>query len=229
MTTLTEKVTVLITANLHALVDQALQRNSLAVVDQYLRQVEDQLLNLSDAAATVGGEVKSLERRLGELERQAAELDQAVDRLLAQGQEPAAAAAQSRLNGLRQLSETYRAHQHRHAQEYQQLLEMRAKLEARQAAMRQQRSELQALLDLARSKEAVVRTLRHLDDLRGAGDSDIGRLAQSIYARLDQASAAVELRVATLDEQIEQVLDQKVIAGQLAERRERLHLAAASH
>ena len=227
MTTLTEKVTVLITANLHALVDQALQRNSLAVVDQYLRQVDDQLANLADAAATVGGEVKSLERRLGDLDQQAAELDQAVDRLLTQGQEPAAAAAQSRLNGLRQLRETYQAHHGRHAQEYQQLLEMRTKLETRQAAMRQQRAELQALLELARSKEAVARTLRSLDDVRGAGDSDLSRLAQGIYARLDQASTAVELRAATLDEQIERVLDQQTIAGQLAERRERLRLPAA--
>ena len=227
MTTLTEKVTVLITANLHALVDQALQRNSLAVVDQYLRQVDDQLISLADAAATVGGEVKSLERRLGDLDREAAELDQAVDRLLAQGQEPAAAAAQRRLNGLRQLCATYRAQQARHTQEYQQLLEMRTKLEARQAALRQQRSELQALLDLARSKEAVVRTLRSLDEARGAGDSDLSRLAQSIYVRLDQASAAVELRAATLDEQIDQALDQDTVAGQLAERRERLHLPAA--
>ncbi|MBP7691612.1 MAG: PspA/IM30 family protein [Anaerolineales bacterium] len=226
MTTLTEKVTVLITANLHALVDQALQRNSLAVVDQYLRQIDDQLLNLAEAAATVGGEAKSLERRLGELDRQTAEYDQAVDRLLAQGQEPAAAAAQGRLNGLRQLRETYQAQHDRQAQEYRQLAELRGRLETRQAALRQQRSELQALLDLARSKELVVRTLRSLDDLRGAGDSDIRRLAQSIYTRLDQADAAVELRGATLDEQIEQVLDQRAIAAQLAERRERLRLAA---
>jgi phage shock protein A len=51
MATLLEKVSTLISANLHSLVDQALQSNSLAVIDQYIRQVEDQLVELGDATA----------------------------------------------------------------------------------------------------------------------------------------------------------------------------------
>ena len=46
------------------MVDQALKTNSLAVIDQYIRQVEDNLEDLEDAAATVGGEVRSIERKL---------------------------------------------------------------------------------------------------------------------------------------------------------------------
>ena len=64
MATLLEKVSTLISANLHSLVDQALQSNSLAVIDQYIRQVEDNLEDLEDAAATIGGEVKSIRRKL---------------------------------------------------------------------------------------------------------------------------------------------------------------------
>ena len=71
MANLLEKVSTLVSANLHALVDQALQSNSLAVIDQYLRQVEDQLENLEDAAATVGGEVRSIRRKLEEHQRKA--------------------------------------------------------------------------------------------------------------------------------------------------------------
>ena len=66
MASLFEKVSVLISANMHALVDQALKSNSLAVIDQYIRQVEDNLADLDDAAATVGGEVKSLKRKVDE-------------------------------------------------------------------------------------------------------------------------------------------------------------------
>ena len=51
MATLLEKVSTLISANLHSLVDQALKSNSLGVIDQYIRQVEEQLENLADAAA----------------------------------------------------------------------------------------------------------------------------------------------------------------------------------
>jgi phage shock protein A len=69
MASLFEKVSVLISANLHAMVDQALQSNSLAVIDQYVRQVEENLEDLEDAAATVGGEAKSLKRKLADLQQ----------------------------------------------------------------------------------------------------------------------------------------------------------------
>jgi len=43
MSGLIEKIQMLVTANLHALVDSALQASSLAVVDQYVREVEKQI------------------------------------------------------------------------------------------------------------------------------------------------------------------------------------------
>ncbi len=43
MASLLEKVSTLISANLHDLVDRALQSNSPAVIDQYIRQVENNL------------------------------------------------------------------------------------------------------------------------------------------------------------------------------------------
>src|SRR5882757_798452 len=98
MASLLDKVQVLISANLHALVDQALRQNSLAVIDQYIRQVEDNLDNLGDAAATVGGEVKSLERKLAEYKQKADKLDQAINGFLLEGNDNAATAAQSQLN-----------------------------------------------------------------------------------------------------------------------------------
>jgi phage shock protein A len=215
MATLLEKVRILITANVHALIDQALKSNSLAVVDQYIRQVEDQLANLEDAAATVGGELKSLQRKLEEHRRRAAELDQAVDGLLLEGNELAAAAAQSRLNGAQQLVENYQEQLNRQEGEYQKLLDAKVKLEARHAVMQQQRAELQSLLELAKSKEIVVKTMKGLDALMGSGDSDVNRIAQSIYARLDKATAAVEVRGASLDEQIDQVLGRNALNAQL--------------
>jgi phage shock protein A len=224
MATLLEKVSILISANLHALVDQALQSNSLAVIDQYIRQVEDQLENLEDATATVGGEVKSIRRKLDEHETKAGELDRAVDSFLVGGNETAAAAAQSRLNSARTLVETYAKQIADLETEYKKLLDARTKLEARLSTMKQQRTELQSLLELARSKEMVVKTVKNLDDMLGSGDSDISRIAGSIRARLDKATAATELRAASLDEQIDQVLEREAINTQLEERKKRLAL-----
>lgn len=225
MATLLQKVSTLITANLHALVDQALKSNSLAVIDQYLRQVENHLDKLEDAAATVGGEVKTLQRHLETQLQKASELDRAVDAFLVEGNEAAATASQSRLNGVQVLIKTYQAQLPRQTEEYQKLLEAKVKLEARQSLMRQQRAELQALLELARSKEIIVKTVKGLDDLLGSGDSDISRIAHSIYARLDKATAAIEMRAVSLDEQIDRTLNHQVIYAQLAERKKKLALA----
>jgi phage shock protein A len=222
MATLLEKVSTLISANLHSLIDMALKSNSLAVVDQYIRQVEDQLENLTDAAATVGGELRTLKRKLQEHQDKAAELDKAIDAFLQEGNETAAVAAQSRFNSAEQLIETYKTQIARLEEEFQKLLDAKVKLEARHATMKVQRSELQSLLELAKSKEIVVKSMKSLDDIMGSGDSDIGRLAQSIYSRLDKATAATDIRSSNLDEQIDQVLDRGKLDSQLAERRKRL-------
>jgi phage shock protein A len=225
MATLLEKVSTLISANLHSLVDQALKANSLAVIDQYIRQVEDHLEDLEDAAATVGGEVKSIKRKLQDHEQKAQELDRAIDAFLMEGNEATATATQSKLNSTQRLIETYGEQLARLEVEYQKLLDAKVKLEARLATMKQQREELRALLELAKSKEIAVKAMRGLDDLMGSGDTDISRIAQGIYARLDKATTATEMRAASLDEQIDQVLDKSTIDGQLAERRKRLGLS----
>jgi phage shock protein A len=224
MASLLEKVSTLISANLHSLVDQALKTNSLAVIDQYIRQVENHLEDLEDAAATVGGEVKSIQRKLHDLEQREDELDRAVDAFLMEGNEETAAAAQSKLNSTLRLVETYEDQAVRLKDEYQKLLDAKVKLEARLSTMKQEREELQALLELAKSKEIAVDAMRGLDDLMGSGDTDISRIANSIYSRLDKASTAAEMRAASLDEQINEVLDRDVLDAQLAERRRKLGL-----
>lgn len=224
MANLFEKVQTLISANLHALVNKALESNSMAVIDQYIRQVEDNLGNLEDAAATVGGEIKSISRRLENHKQKADELDRAIDAFLLEGNDTAAAASQSRLNSTQELIDTYEEQVKRQKVEFQKLLDAKVKLEARLATMKQQREELQAILELAKSKEIVVKTMKSLDDFMGSGDSDIKSMAEKIYARLDKATAAAEIRSTSLDEQMDEVLDRQMLDAQLAERRKKLSL-----
>ena len=225
MASLMEKVSTLISANLHYLVDEALKTNSLAVIDQYVRQVEDNLADLEDAAATVGGEVKGLQRKLIEYQHKQQELDRAIDAFLTEGNDSAAVAAQSKLNSTKRLIETYNTQVTRQEAEFKNLLDAKVKLEARLATMKQEREELQALLELAKSKEVSVKAMKSLDDLMGVGDTDVSRIAGSIYARLDKASAASELRAASLDEQMDQVLERSMLDQQLADRKKKLGLS----
>ena len=63
MASLLERVNTLISANLNYLVSKALKANSIAVIDEYIRKIEDNLEALEDAAATVGGEAKGMRRK----------------------------------------------------------------------------------------------------------------------------------------------------------------------
>ena len=222
MASLLDKVATLIKANLHYLVDQALKQNSLAVIDQYIREVEDNLDKLEDAAATVGGQVKTLKRKFDEFQAKAEELDRNIDILLQEGREELAVAAQSKLNSTQRLADDYREQHERQKADYEKLLEAKLKLEAKLTTIKQEREELQALLDLARAKELTAKAISSLDDLVGAGDDDIGRLAESIRTRLDKASARGEMAATRLDAQMDEVLERTTIDAQLAERRKRL-------
>ena len=224
MASLLEKVRTLISANLHAIVDAALKSNSIAVVDQYIRQIEDNLEDLEDATATVGGQVKTLRRKLEDYRSKAEELDRNIDLFLKEGKDEVAAAAQSKLNSTQRLVASYEEQLARQEKEFEELQDARLKLEAKLTSIRQEREELQALLDLARSKEITAEAISSLDDLAGSGDADVARIAESIRARLDKAAARTEMLATSLDAQMDEILERHTIDQQLAERKKRLGL-----
>lgn len=225
MASLLEKTQTLIQANLHAMVDKALESNSVAVMKQYIRDAEENLDDLEDAAATVGGEVKTLERKYKEYKKKADQLDRNIDTLLMQGKTDLARAAQSELNSTRRLQEQYHEQWVRQQREYDALLNARLKLQAKLTTIRQEQKELEALMRLAQSKEATVRAIKSLDDLTGVGDADIARLGESIRSRLDKASAHSEMYASRLDTQMDEALGKAELDLQLEERKRRLGLA----
>ena len=111
--------------------------------------------------------------------------------------------------------------------EYQNLMSARLKLEAKLTTIKQEREELEALLELAKSKELTAKTMKSLDDLSGVGDADVARIADSIRNRLDKASADTEIRAQTLDKQMDDILNKGELDAQLAARKQRLGLSAS--
>ena len=225
MASLLEKVQTLVSANLHWMVDQALKTNSIAVINQYIREVEDNLEDLQNAVATVGGQVKTLKRQHDDSQAKADELDRNIDLFLKEGREDLAMAAQSKLNSTQRLVTTYSTQLEQMQREYQSLMDARLKLEAKLTTIKQEKEELQALLDLAKSKEIAAKTMKSLDDLAGVGDADVARIAESIRGRLDRASAESEMRAASLDKQMDDVLERDQLDAQLSARKARLGLA----
>ena len=218
MASLLDKVGTLIKANLHAMVDAALKANSLAVFDQYIRDAESNLEALEDAAATVGGNVKTLARKVEQYQAEAGKYDKNIDELLRQGKDDLATAVQAKLNTTGKLLAEYQESHQKSQAEYQKLMDAKLKLEAKLTTIKQEREEMQALLDLAKSKERTVGAIRSLKDLEGVGDADIARITEGIRARLDQAEARAELETSRLEDQVDAALGKAELDMQLAER-----------
>lgn len=222
MTSLLEKVNTLISANLHGIVDRALEANSVKVMDQYIRQAEKNLDALEDSMATVGGTVKTLKRKYDEFAAAAEKLDRDIDTLVLKGKDDLAAAAQAELNTKQQLAQDYYEQWQDQEQQYQKMLGMRLKLESRLTTIKQEREHLRALIELAEAKKVTTKTIKSLDDIAKVGDAEMNSLSEQIRSRLDREDARLEQATTNISEQIEEAVRGGEIERQLDERRRRL-------
>jgi len=219
-----EKVNTLISANMHGMVDRALEANSVKVMDEYIRQAERNLDDLEDSAATVGGTVKTLKRKYEEFAAAAEKLDRDIDTLLVKGKNELAGAAQADLNTKQQLAQEYYEQWQSQEQQYRKMMDMRLKLEAKLTTIRQEREQVKALLELAEAKRVTTKTIKSLDDLAGVGDEDVSRVVDGIRARLDREDARLDMATGRLSDQIEEAVGYSEVDAQLEERRKRLNL-----
>lgn len=222
MASLFEKVNTLISANLHAIVDRALEANSVEVMDEYIRQAERNLEALEDSAATVGGTVKTLKRKYDEFAAAAEKLDRDIDTLILKGEDRLAAAAQAELNTKQQLSQEYYEQWQEQDNQYKKLLDMRLKLEARLTTIKQEREHLRSLIELAEAKKVTTKTVKSLNELSMTGDEEVNRLASRIRENIDREDARLEMASERLSDKIDEVVRGGEIDRQLEERRRRL-------
>jgi phage shock protein A len=225
MASLLSKVQTLISASLHAMVDNALKANSVAVFDEYIRQAENNLDELEDALVTVRGQVKTLQRKYEMFRAEADQLDTDIDRLLKLGKEDLAVAAQAQYNSKLELADDYKNQWEKQQVEADKLSNARLKLEAKLKMTKQEREQIVALIELARSKEIASKAIRSLDDLEGLGDADIARVTEQIRSRLDRADAEMEMTSTRLETQMDEVLGRERLNDQLEERKRRLGLS----
>lgn len=222
MPSILQKVRTLFSANLHGMIDRALETNSLKVMDEYIRQVERNLDALEDSAATVGGSVRTLKRKYEEFSNQTDKLDRDIDTLILRGKNDLAAAAQAEMNTKQELAQEYYEQWQSQQEQYQGMLNMRMKLEGRLNTIKQEREKMRSLLELAETKKVMTKTLRSMDKLDTSGDQEIDSLLDSIYAQIDQEDARADLASRKLSDQIEDTVGIGQVELQLEERRQRL-------
>ena len=222
MPSILQKVRTLFSANLHGMIDRALETNSLKVMDEYIRQVERNLDALEDSAATVGGSVRTLKRKYEEFSNQTDKLDRDIDTLILRGKTDLAAAAQAEMNTKQELAQEYYEQWQSQQEQYQGMLNMRMKLEGRLNTIKQEREKMRSLLELAETKKVMTKTLRSMDKLDTSGDQEIDSLLDSIYAQIDQEDARADMASRKLSDQIEDTVGIGQVELQLEERRQRL-------
>lgn len=222
MASLFEKINTLISANLHSMVDRALESNSVAVMDEYIRQAEKDMKELEESTVQVGGSVRTLKRKYEEFADAAEKLDRDIDTLVLKGKDDLAAAAQTELNSKQQLAQEYYEQWQQQQKQYDQMLSMRLKLESRMTAIRQEREHLRALIELTEAKKVTNKTIKSLDNLASTSDKDISSLADQIRSRLDTEDARLEMATQNLSDQIDEAVRSGEVERQLEERRRRL-------
>ena len=221
-----DKVNTLINANLHGIVDRALESNSVRVMDEYIRQAERNLEALEDSAATIGGTVKTLKRKHDELAAAAEALDRDIDSLIISGKNELATTAQAQLNTRQELAADYYEQWQEQDRQYRMMLDMRVKLVARLTTVRQERERLIALIELTEARKVATRTIRSLDQLAHSGDAQITDLAGRIRSNLDREDARLELATSNLGSRIEDAIGNAEVDRQLEERRKRLGVSS---
>lgn len=222
-----DKINTLISANLHGMVDSALQANSVQVMDEYVRQAERNLDELEENIVTLGGSVKTLKRKYDEISSEAEKIDRDIDTLLTRGKNDLASVAQKNLNQKQTQAQEYYEQWQQQQSEYQKMLDAKLKMEARLVSIKQEREQLKELLKLAEAKKVANKTIKSLNDLKGVGDEDIRRLGDSIRARLDKEDAQLEYSSQRLQDQLEDTLGNSQVDNQLEERRRRLGLGGS--
>jgi phage shock protein A len=220
-----DKINDLISANLHGIVDRALEANSVALMDEYIRQAEKNLDDLEESTATVGGTVRTLKRKYEEFAALAEKLDRDIDTLLLKGNERLAGAAQAEYNSKQQMAQDYYEQYQSQEGQYQQMLEMRLKLESKLTTMKQERERLRALIELTEAKKVTTKTIKGLNGLADYGDEQISQLADQIRNRLDTEDARLEIATRNIADEIDQAVRSGEIDRQLDERKRRLEQA----
>ena len=89
--------------------------------------------------------------------------------------------------------------------------------------VRQERTELQAMLDLAKSKELTHEVVEGVAGTTSA-ESGITEIREEIQKRLDRATAQGEMDADRLENQMAEALEEHTLDAQLAERKRRLGL-----
>ncbi len=227
MATLLDKIQTLVSADINRLVDRGLgATNQEAMYRHHVRELQTMQEQLNSQMVSLRAEITQMHRRAEEQLAVVAQQDAEVDRLLQEGLQEDALAAQDRLNQNRLNAGMLTERVERLESEYAQLAEAKAQLDTRIDTLVRSEPEVRSMLGLSRAKQLTAAARESLDDLEGVGDPDAARVVGDIRTRLAEAEAQLqELEQRGLARgETPEVLKRKELEAQLEARKARLGL-----
>jgi phage shock protein A len=221
-TSILDRVSLLVSANINTLLDKALSLNRLAVFDEYLNRMAEAYESLQTAEGIERGRSRTLMRQLEETEAEVNKLDADVDRLLQKGERGLAAARQAVLNTKLGLLEDIRENLQQSQLEAQKLGDAKAKLQAQIEVTKARRQELVSLIEQKRASDLRLKAQQGIRDIGDRTKTDA--LLERARQELEIAQGKEEAARDTLEARIDEVLGADEIEQQLAARETRLGL-----
>lgn len=231
MTSILERLDDLIRGGLHRFVDRALERNSLMLYDQDVRDMDAAIDHLEEATTTMFAAAQANERRLAQHQEDVGRLEQRLERLTGEGAElpmERKMVAEAELEAKRGLVADTQAQIERQQAQYETLARRLGETQVQAEALKDARPRMESLLVLARAYRSVQWVELTLESLRGlAGDTEVAMVADGIYQRFNEAQARLDAMGQAEDLQMLIELEHAEAEDQLAERRRRLGLTPA--
>src|SRR3972149_4060676 len=208
------KVRLLLTANIHDLLDRALNANKPAVFDEQINQLLGSLEKITVCLGESIGREKTLAREIGELKEQVERIDGEIDRLLELEQKESDAARragisalaanrQANFNSLKQVLELKEEQAEDVQAQTAQLQDAKIKLAARIDMLRAQKTRLVALIGERKAAEAQGKALSTADLLSRFSPEQLIRDEQE---SVERARGIVTARTSTIDQQLDDLL-----------------------
>ena len=228
MAGLFQKARIAALSSAHALLDKVIDLNSVGAVKQYVRDLENALEDLEDAAATESGHVRTVQRDVVQVQSQIKELNQNIDFILSDNN-PAndhlAKPLEARLIGLEQRSNTKNEEMTSAQKSSQALNEAVSTLQAKYQNMVEQLQRLEAMHTATKAKEAAVEAMRNVGRISSAGASvSVDDITDRIQRRSDVADAKFEQVMGEMSGQVEKDVVLAQAEARLEQRKARLAL-----
>ncbi len=222
MTSLLKRIRDLISANLHAMIDQA--EDPEKMVNEYLRQLQDQLYEARTTVAAAMADEDKLHRLWTSNQALADEWQVKAEAALKAGKEDLAKQALLRRRAFQQIADSYRQQYEAQDKQVEELQDALGKLEARIAEARTRREIIIAKKHQAETQEAIYRTVRTLGDSTTAFEG-LAAMEERVDERLARARAMAQLEGGVAEAQIADVEAEAAVEEDLAELKKKLGLA----